>query len=71
MKALVMGGTMFNGLALVRDLCANGHDVTIVNRGRTVAELPPGVERLWCAIAPMPTPCARCSVGSSSTASTT
>ena len=48
MKALVMGGTMFNGLALVRDLCANGHDVTIVNRGKTVAELPEGVERLVC-----------------------
>lgn len=48
MKALVMGGTMFNGLALVRDLCANGHEVTIVNRGKTAADLPPGVKRLVC-----------------------
>ena len=43
-----MGGTMFNGLALVRELCAQGQAVTIVNRGKTQAELPQGVERLVC-----------------------
>ncbi len=43
-----MGGTMFNGLALVRELCAQGQTVTIVNRGKTQAELPQGVERLVC-----------------------
>ena len=43
-----MGGTQFNGLALVKELCAQGHAVTIVNRGKTVAELPVGVERLTC-----------------------
>lgn len=46
MKVLVMGGTQFNGLALVRDLVRNGHDVTILNRGKTEASLPSGVARL-------------------------
>lgn len=46
MKVLVMGGTMFNGLALVRELRKHGHGVTILNRGKTKAELPGGVSRL-------------------------
>ncbi len=46
MKVLVMGGTMFNGFALVRELARHGHDVTVLNRGRTKAELPRGVARL-------------------------
>jgi nucleoside-diphosphate-sugar epimerase len=46
MKVLVMGGTQFNGLALVRELVRAGHDVAILNRGKTAAELPAGVERL-------------------------
>ncbi len=46
MKVLVMGGTQFNGLALVHDLVRNGHDVSILNRGKTEAALPSGVERL-------------------------
>ena len=46
MKVLVMGGTQFNGLALVHELVRAGHDVTICNRGRTEADLPPGVQRL-------------------------
>jgi nucleoside-diphosphate-sugar epimerase len=41
-----MGGTQFNGLALVRELVKTGHDVTILNRGRTVADLPASVRRL-------------------------
>ncbi len=45
MKCLVMGGTMFNGLALVRELAKHGHDVTVVNRGKTPVELPLGVAR--------------------------
>jgi nucleoside-diphosphate-sugar epimerase len=45
-KVLVMGGTQFNGLALVRELVRAGHDVTVLNRGRTDAVLPAGVERL-------------------------
>src|SRR5262245_31338901 len=46
MKILVMGGTQFNGLALVRELAKHGHRVTVLNRGKTPAELPVGVERL-------------------------
>jgi len=45
-KVLVVGGTQFNGLALVRELAKGGHDVTVLNRGRTQARLPHGVRRL-------------------------
>ncbi|MCA9511959.1 MAG: NAD-dependent epimerase/dehydratase family protein [Myxococcales bacterium] len=48
MKVLVMGGTSFNGLALVRELAKTGHDVTICNRGKTDAALPRGVARVAC-----------------------
>ncbi len=48
MKVLVMGGTQFNGFALVRELVRRGHDVTILNRGRTEAALPRAVKRLVC-----------------------
>jgi len=47
MKMLVMGGTQFNGLALVRELYHTGHDVTILNRGKTAANLPGGVRWLY------------------------
>jgi nucleoside-diphosphate-sugar epimerase len=46
MRVLVMGGTQFNGLALVRELARHGHDVTVLNRGKTPVELPRGVARL-------------------------
>lgn len=46
MNVLVMGGTQFNGLALVHELVRAGHQVTICNRGRSEADLPPGVARL-------------------------
>ncbi len=46
MKILVMGGTQFNGLALVHELVRSGHDVTICNRGVTKAALPRSVGRL-------------------------
>ncbi len=45
MNMLVMGGTQFNGLALVHELVRCGHEVTIVNRGRTEAPLPDGLQR--------------------------
>ena len=48
MKVLVMGGTQFNGFALVRELVRTGHDVTILNRGKTEAPLPRSVKRLIC-----------------------
>ena len=47
MKILVMGGTRFNGLHLVHELVRQGHDVTTFNRGKTEAQLPPEVKRLY------------------------
>lgn len=41
-----MGGTQFNGYALVKELVRRGHDVTILNRGKTQVELPKSVRRL-------------------------
>ena len=46
MKVLVMGGTQFNGRALVAELARCGHDVTVCNRGKTPGDLPAGVQRL-------------------------
>ena len=46
MRVLVMGGSRFNGLALVRELARYGHDVTVLNRGQTDAVFPRGVKRL-------------------------
>ncbi len=46
MKALVLGGSQFVGLHTVRELVANGHDVTVLNRGQTETVLPEGVDRL-------------------------
>ena len=48
MNVLVMGGTQFNGLALVHELARAGHAVTILNRGKTEAQLPSNVLRLTC-----------------------
>jgi nucleoside-diphosphate-sugar epimerase len=45
-KVLVVGGSQFNGFALVQELVRRGHDVTVVNRGRTEAPFPDGVRRL-------------------------
>lgn len=47
MRVLVMGGTQFNGLALVHELARTGHDVVILNRGQTEADLPFGIERVY------------------------
>ncbi len=46
MKALVLGGSVFVGRHLVEMLCAGGHDVTVLNRGRTATDLPSSVTRL-------------------------
>ncbi len=48
MKALVMGGTQFNGLALVKELVKTGNDVTVLNRGQSKNEIPRRVKRLYC-----------------------
>src|SRR5688572_21542380 len=47
MRVLVMGGTRFNGLALVYELVKHGHEVTVFNRGQSEAALPYGVKRLY------------------------
>ena len=47
MHVLVMGGTRFNGLALVNELVQYNHHVTVFNRGNTVAQLPSSVVRLY------------------------
>ena len=46
MKILIIGGTRFIGYAAAWRLAESGHSVTIFNRGRTEAELPPGIGRL-------------------------
>jgi nucleoside-diphosphate-sugar epimerase len=46
MRVLVMGGTLFNGYALVKELVRTGHNVTILNRGKTHVDLPRSVRRL-------------------------
>jgi nucleoside-diphosphate-sugar epimerase len=46
-KVLVMGGTRFNGLALVQELAKWGHQVTVLNRGQSEARLPRAVRRLY------------------------
>ena len=46
MKALVLGGSAFVGLRTVKELSARGHDVTVLNRGKTATELPAGVHQL-------------------------
>jgi len=45
MRVLVLGGTSFVGRAIVDDLVANKHEVTLFSRGKTGAELFPDLER--------------------------
>ena len=46
MNTLVLGGSVFVGRRLVAALVDAGHDVTVLNRGRTPAALPAGVRHL-------------------------
>lgn len=46
MKILILGGTRFVGRHVVEALLAADHQVTILNRGRSPDDLPPGLERL-------------------------
>jgi nucleoside-diphosphate-sugar epimerase len=45
-RVLVAGGTEFISLHLVRALLRDGHQVTVLNRGRQPARLPAGVQTL-------------------------
>lgn len=45
-NVLIIGGTGFIGPHVVRTLVAQGHDVTLYNRGTSHAALPEGVRRL-------------------------
>ena len=42
-RSLVLGGSVFLGRRLVETLVEAGHDVTVLNRGVTPVDLPPGV----------------------------
>lgn len=46
MHVLVMGGSQFNGRALVHELIYRGHRVSVFNRGVTPVRWPAGVEAL-------------------------
>jgi 2'-hydroxyisoflavone reductase len=46
MKLLVVGGTKFLGRAVVETALAQGHEVTLFNRGRTNPQLFPEAERI-------------------------
>ncbi len=46
MNVLVLGGSRFNGLALVQELHRTGHAVTVLNRGQSPAQMPRSVREL-------------------------
>lgn len=48
MRVLLTGGTEFVGVHLVRALTRDGHEVTVVNRGRRPERLPGSVRTLVC-----------------------
>lgn len=48
MRVLVVGGTEFVSLALVRALVRDGHAVTVLNRGRKTDRLPSSVSVVAC-----------------------
>src|SRR5436190_1741201 len=48
MRVLVIGGTEFVSLHLVRALIRDGHEVVVLNRGRRRERLPAGVRTIIC-----------------------
>jgi nucleoside-diphosphate-sugar epimerase len=46
MKSLILGGSTFVGRRTVEQLREAGHEVTVLNRGKTTSELPEGVSRI-------------------------
>jgi nucleoside-diphosphate-sugar epimerase len=47
MKILIIGGSGFIGPYLVRDLLKEGHTVALFNRGRSSAQTPPSISRIY------------------------
>jgi nucleoside-diphosphate-sugar epimerase len=54
MRVLLLGGTRFIGPYVVRELAERGHDVTIVHRGETEAELPESVRHVHASFDALP-----------------
>jgi 2'-hydroxyisoflavone reductase len=46
MRLLLIGGSVFLGRALTETACAQGHEVTMLNRGQSSSNIPEGVEHL-------------------------
>jgi nucleoside-diphosphate-sugar epimerase len=46
MRILFIGGTRFIGLSAVRQLHENGHQLTLLHRGQTRADLPDGIDEI-------------------------
>lgn len=46
MKILVIGGTRFFGIHMIKELLAKGHDVTIATRGNASDAFGDSVERI-------------------------
>ena len=46
MKTLVLGGSVFVGKHMVNTLLAAGHDVSVLNRGKTPTKLPEGIKQI-------------------------
>lgn len=46
MRILVIGGTRFIGLATVRSLAQQGHEIAVFHRGQTQPDLPAGVQQI-------------------------
>ena len=46
METLILGGGTFVGRRMVEHLREAGHQVTVLNRGKTSTDLPPGVSRI-------------------------
>lgn len=46
MKTLVLGGSVFVGRHMVQTLVDAGHDVSVLNRGKTPAKFPAGVKQI-------------------------
>src|SRR5438067_11147765 len=45
MRILILGGTSFVGRAVVDDLLARGHELSLFSRGKTGTDLFPGLDR--------------------------